>query len=72
MGIADDVAVFGKYEKEHDANLHNLIKIMKQEGLVFNPDRCDIKGALYRIQILCRRYIFLSYPAELTIANPPG
>ena len=31
-----------------------------------------IKGALYRIQILCRRYTFWSYPARLTIADPPG
>ena len=29
-----------------------------------------IKGALYRIQILCRRYTFWSYPAGLTIADP--
>ena len=43
MGIADDVAVFGKDEKEHDANLHNLMKIAQQESLVFNPDKCDIK-----------------------------
>ena len=43
MGIADDVAVFGKDEKEHDANLHNLMKIAQQEGLVFNPDKCDTK-----------------------------
>ena len=33
MGIADDVAVFGKDEKEHGANLHNLKKIAQQEGL---------------------------------------
>ena len=32
----------------------------------------NIKGALYRIQILCRRYTFWSYPAGLTIADPPG
>ena len=32
----------------------------------------SIKGALYRIQILCRRYTFWSYPAGLTIADPPG
>ena len=43
MGIADDVAVFGKDEKEHDANLHNLMKIAQQEHLVFNPDKCDVK-----------------------------
>ena len=30
------------------------------------------KGALYRIQILCRRYTFWPYPAGLTIADPPG
>ena len=43
MGIEDDDAVFGKDEKEHDANLHNLMKVAQQEGLVFNPDKCDIK-----------------------------
>ena len=31
-----------------------------------------LKGALYRIQILCRRYTFWFYPAGLTIADPPG
>ena len=31
-----------------------------------------LKGALYRIQIICRRYTFWSYPAGLTIADPPG
>ena len=32
----------------------------------------SIKGALYRIQIICQRYTFWSYPARLTIADPPG
>ena len=32
----------------------------------------SLKGALYRIQILCQRYTFWSYPAGLTIAAPPG
>ena len=32
----------------------------------------SIKGALYRIQILCRRYTLWSYPAGLTIADAPG
>ena len=31
-----------------------------------------VKGALYRIPILCRRYTFWSYHAGLTIADPPG
>ena len=30
------------------------------------------KGALYIIQILCRRYTFWSDPAGLTIADPPA
>ena len=32
----------------------------------------SIKEGLYKIQILCRRYPFWSYPARLTIADPPG
>ena len=31
-----------------------------------------LKGALYIIQIVCRRYTFWSYPAGLTIADSPG
>ena len=33
-------------------------------GIVF--EFYTVKGALYRIQILCRRYTFWSYPAGLT------
>ena len=43
IGIADDVAVFGKNEADHDANLHNLMKTARQHGLVFNADKCHIK-----------------------------
>ena len=32
----------------------------------------NVKRALYRIKILCQRYTFWSYPAGLTIADPPG
>ena len=31
-----------------------------------------VKGALYRIQILCRRYTLWSYPAGFTRADQPG
>ena len=58
MGIADYVAVFGKGEKEHDANLHNLMKIAQQEGLVFNPDKCDIKKqnmCFFGLEFSCQR-----------------
>ena len=42
-GIADDVAVYGKDDSDHDANLHNLMQVAREYGLVFNPEKCDIK-----------------------------
>ena len=54
VGIADDVAVFGKTEQEHDENLVRLMEVAQREGLVFNSSKCVIKakqvnffGALY-------------------------
>ena len=43
LGIADDVAVFGKDEAEHDRNLHNLMEVARKYGLIFNIDKCEIK-----------------------------
>ena len=43
IGIADDVAVFGRNAEEHDKNLHNLLQVARQHGLVFNADKCEIK-----------------------------
>ena len=43
FGIADDVAVFGRREVEHDANLHNLMRVSREHGLVFNSKKCAIK-----------------------------
>ena len=43
VGIADDVAVFGKTEDEHDANLHNLMRVASESGLMFNSEKCRIK-----------------------------
>ena len=43
IGIADDVTVFGRTEEEHDLNLHNLMKVASQYGLVFNSEKCHIK-----------------------------
>ena len=36
VGIADDVAVFGANEAEHDRNLLNLMNVAREHGLVFN------------------------------------
>ena len=43
VGIADDIAVHGPTEEEHDANLHNLMLVAQDHGLVFNLDKCVIK-----------------------------
>ena len=43
IGIADDVGVFGRDAAEHDRNLHNLMQVARQHGLVFNPDKCEIR-----------------------------
>ena len=41
--IADDGAVYGLTEAEHDANLHNLMMVARQHGLAFTLDKCNIK-----------------------------
>ena len=43
INIADDVGVFGRTEAEHDVHLHNLMKVARQHGLVFNIGKCEIK-----------------------------
>ena len=42
-GVTDDIAVHGPTEKEHDEDLHNLMLVARQHGLVFNLDKCHIK-----------------------------
>ena len=44
FGIADYVAVFGGSDAEHDANLHNLMRVSREHGLVFNSKNCAIKA----------------------------
>lgn len=53
LGLIDDVIVYGK-TKEHDRNLHNLMKIAQVEGLWFNSEKFTIDqkqihflGAIY-------------------------
>ena len=43
VSIADDIAVCGKTEAEHDQNLHNLMEVTKQHGLVFNSEKWELK-----------------------------
>ena len=43
VSIADDIAVFGSTEKEHDDNLHALMRCTREINMVFNADKCQIK-----------------------------
>ena len=43
IGIADDIAVYGQNEEEHDQHLLNLMKVAQEDGLVFNSSKCTIK-----------------------------
>lgn len=43
IGIADNVVVYGKNVKEHDCNLHKLMKVASEEGLVFRAEKCHIR-----------------------------
>ena len=39
----DDIFIYGKDDKDHDANLINLFNVAQKEGLVFNSAKCAIK-----------------------------
>ena len=43
IGTADDVAIFGQTEQEHDKHLHQLMETAEKHGLVFNSKKCFIK-----------------------------
>ena len=43
FSIADDISVCGETEAEHDQNLHNVMEIARQHGLVFNSEKWEIK-----------------------------
>ena len=45
LGIADDVAVFGRAEIERDANLHNVMLVSRKHGLLFNGKISQIIAA---------------------------
>ena len=43
LAIHDDIFIYGKDGKEHDANLINLFNVTQKDGLVFNSAKCAIK-----------------------------
>ncbi|PIK45946.1 hypothetical protein BSL78_17195 [Apostichopus japonicus] len=42
-GIADDIVIFGKTDKEHDENLINFMEQAKKHGLALNSNKCVVK-----------------------------
>ncbi|XP_014676736.1 PREDICTED: uncharacterized protein K02A2.6-like [Priapulus caudatus] len=42
VGIADDVAVVGRDQAEHDKNLIQVMSVAREEGLIFNYGKCEI------------------------------
>ena len=43
LAIHNDIFIYGKDSKDHDANLINLFNVAQKEGLVFNSSKCAIK-----------------------------
>ena len=43
LAIPDSVFIYGKDDRDHDANIINLFNIAQKEGLVFNSSKCSIK-----------------------------
>ena len=63
LGIADDVAVFGKNQEEHDKNLHNLMQVARKYGLIFNFDKCEVN-------IPCIKFFGCYYDAQGVHPDP--
>ncbi len=42
VGIADYVTGYRQTRLEHDANLHNLMRVAAEDGLMFNSEKCSI------------------------------
>ena len=43
LAIHDDVFIYGKNDRDHNANIINLFNVAQKEGLVFNSKKCAIK-----------------------------
>ena len=42
--IADDIMVDGATEEQHDDNMRILMERARENGLIFNQDRCSLKA----------------------------
>ena len=44
IGNADDITVHGHTETKHDAHLWKLMEVVQKYGLVFNPEKTQVKA----------------------------
>ena len=44
VSIADDIVVHGTTEEQHNDNMQKLMERARQNGLIFNPDKCLLKA----------------------------
>ena len=42
-GIADDMIIYGKTNKEHDKNLLNFLEVCQKNNLMLNPDKMQFR-----------------------------
>ena len=43
LAIHNDVFIYGKNDRDHDANIINLFNMAQKDGLIFNSKKCTIK-----------------------------
>ena len=43
LAIHDDIIIYGKNDRDHNANIINLFNMAQKEGLMFNSKKCTIK-----------------------------
>ena len=44
VSIADDIVVHDTTEEQHNGNMQKLMERARQNGLIFNPDKCLLKA----------------------------
>ena len=59
LAIQDDMFIYGKHDRDHNANIINLFNVAQKEGLVFNSKKCAIKqeSITFFGSLLCRRIL---------------
>ena len=57
IGIADDIIIHGKDDEEHNRRLHKFMKVAREQGLVLNKSKYEVKKDSVRFfGCVCDRY----------------